>query len=108
MLSRRTLKGFSPVTDLRQRLGGASLPSVPPVDPEPPDEGETSAAEEWRRFGETVGYVSSGGIQMVAGAGLGFLAGSWIDGKIGSKPLFTVLLALGGLIAGVVQLFRAV
>lgn len=80
-----------------------------PVDPESQqEEGETSAADEWRSLAETVAYVSSGGIQIVVASVLGFFAGRWIDGKIGSQLVFTALLAVVGLAAGVFQMMRAI
>lgn len=78
-----------------------------PVDPENP-EGETSAAEEWRRFGQTAGFLLGGGFQMVAAAALGFFAGRWIDRKVGTEPILTVVLAALGLIGGVWLLWRSI
>jgi len=80
---------------------------VASVDPENP-EGETSAAEEWRRFGQTAGYLMSGGFQLVAAAAAGTFVGRWIDRKIGTEPILTVVLATLGLVGGVMLLWRSI
>ena len=78
--------------------------------PEPPEGGEkweeTSVAEEWRRVALVAGYLSAGGFQMVAAAGIGYLAGRWIDQKLGWSLVFATVFALGGFILGVYQMWR--
>jgi F0F1-type ATP synthase assembly protein I len=46
------------------------------------------------------------GLTVVGSAALFMGVGWWVDGRVGSKPVFTLLGALVGLVAGFYQLFR--
>ena len=69
---------------------------------------ETSAAEEWGRYGMAAGYVSAGGMQVVIGALVGYFGGRWLDGKLGWDPVLTLGLAFIGFAAGVYQMWRTI
>ena len=64
--------------------------TLEPVEPQE----ETSAAEEWARYGMTAGYVSAGGLQVVIGALVGYFGGRWIDQKLGWNGVVALGLAL--------------
>ena len=73
---------------------------------EPEEVEETSAAEEWGRYGMAAGYVSAGGMQVVIGALAGYFAGRWLDGKLGWDSILALALAFIGFAAGVYQMWR--
>ena len=77
------------------------------VDSEPEEE-ETSAAEEWARYGRTAGYVSAGGIQVVAGSLIGYFTGGWLDRKLGWNGVIALALAIVGFVAGLYQMWRTI
>jgi F0F1-type ATP synthase assembly protein I len=55
--------------------------------------------------------ASQFGITLAVSVVLGFLAGQWLDGRLNTAYIFTligVLLGLGGAIAGGIRLYRAV
>ena len=76
-----------------------------PVDSE---EEETSAAEEWARYAKTAGYVSAGGIQVVAGSLVGYFAGRWLDRQLGWNGVIALGLAIVGFVAGLYQMWRTI
>lgn len=86
----------------------STLPVDQDQEPNPEPVEETSAAEEWRRLGITSAYLFGAGFQMVAGAGVGYLIGRWIDGKMGLGQVFAAGLALIGFALGVWQMFRVI
>jgi F0F1-type ATP synthase assembly protein I len=56
-----------------------------------------------RRTSQLVGLAWGFGWRVVAGVILGF----YLDGWLGTSPLFLVVLALGSLVAAVAELIRA-
>lgn len=78
--------------------------TLEPVEPEE----ETSAAEEWARYGMTAGYVSAGGMQVVIGALLGYFAGGFLDRKLGWNGVIALVLAIVGFVAGLYQMWRTI
>lgn len=56
----------------------------------------------WRQVGVVLGM----GFSFAAAVAIGVLVGYWLDGKLGTKPLFTLLLAALGLAAGFLELLR--
>ena len=46
------------------------------------------------------------GLTVVGSTALFLGVGWWVDGRVGSKPVFTLIGALVGLVAGIYQLFR--
>ena len=111
MLSRRTHRKFCRSTVEHPEGHENALP-FDPQEPDPPQGGdkweETSVAEEWRRVALVAGYLSAGGFQMVAAAGIGYLAGGWIDRRLGLSLVFAAILAMIGFILGVFQMWRYV
>ena len=51
------------------------------------------------------GRFSGYGLQLALSVGLFMAAGWWVDGKLGTKPLLTILGALGGGAAGFYSLY---
>lgn len=47
-------------------------------------------------------------IEMVAALGVAVFLGLWIDGELGSAPLFLIVLLIMGMGAGVLNVYRAV
>ncbi len=78
--------------------------TLEPVEPQE----ETSAAEEWARYGMTAGYVSAGGMQVVIGALIGYFAGGWVDRKLGWNGVVALGLAIVGFVAGLYQMWRTI
>jgi len=54
-----------------------------------------------------VARYSGLGLQLAASVTLFMLGGSWVDGKLGTSPLLTVLGAFAGGAAGFYNLYRA-
>lgn len=75
---------------------------------EPEQEEETSAAEEWARYGMAAGYVSAGGMQVVIGALIGYFAGRFLDQKLGWNGVVALGLAIVGFVAGLYQMWRTI
>lgn len=80
--------------------------AVVPDSEEPQEVEETSAAEEWAKYGMAAGYVSAGGMQVVIGALVGYFGGRWLDRKLGWDSILALLLAFVGFTAGVYQMYR--
>ena len=62
------------------------------------------------RAWEALGIVTQFGVTCAVAVWLGFLLGSWLDGLLGTGILFSLLLALGGMISavtGTYQLLKA-
>jgi F0F1-type ATP synthase assembly protein I len=57
----------------------------------------------WRVYAE----LSAAALAFVAAVVIGLLAGRWLDGALGTSPLFTLALMTLGLIGAVVNLLRA-
>ena len=53
----------------------------------------------------SVARYSGYGLQLAASVGLFMAAGWWVDGKLNTAPLFTIVGALGGGAAGFYSLF---
>ena len=50
---------------------------------------------------EALGIVTQFGVTCAVAVWLGFLLGSWIDGLLGTGILFSLILALGGMISAI-------
>lgn len=87
----------------RQRPDGQP-PDRPPPDRHLPDGGEKAEAEARlrREMGRTLGL----GFQFAASVAVLTLGGYWLDGRVGSLPLFTILGALLGFAGGTYSLVR--
>jgi ATP synthase protein I len=48
------------------------------------------------------------GTQLVVSTLLGFASGRWLDGKLGTKPVLTIIFVLLGLAAGYLNVYRTV
>jgi len=63
-----------------------------------------------KQFGRAIGLATELGLMMgLMAAGMvvvGLLAGRWIDAKLGTKPLATILLMVAGAGAGQVAIYR--
>lgn len=60
---------------------------------------------------EALGVVTQFGVTCAVAVWLGFLLGSWIDGLLGTGILFSLILALGGMISaatGTYQLLKVI
>ena len=60
---------------------------------------------------EALGIVTQFGVTCAVAVWLGFLLGKWIDGLLGTGVLFSILLALGGMVSavtGTYQLLKAI
>ena len=60
---------------------------------------------------EALGVVTQFGVTCAVAVWLGFLLGNWIDGLLGTGPVFSLLLAIGGMISavtGTYQLLKAI
>ena len=63
------------------------------------------------RAWEAVGVVTQFGVTCAVAVWLGFLLGKWIDGLLGTGVLFSIILALGGMVSavtGTYQLLKAI
>lgn len=69
--------------------------------------GEPSERDKNRKLGEYLRY-SGLGIQFLVSVGLCVWAGSWLDGKVGTSPLFLLLGTLLGFAAGTWALLKEV
>jgi ATP synthase protein I len=52
--------------------------------------------------------LSGVGIGLVASTFLGLFLGIFLDGKLGTRPLFTIMLLLLGITAGFINIFKEV
>lgn len=62
------------------------------------------------RAWEALGIVTQFGVTCAVAVWLGFLLGSWLDGLLGTGIIFSLILALGGMISavtGTYQLLKA-
>ncbi|MBI5630505.1 MAG: AtpZ/AtpI family protein [Elusimicrobia bacterium] len=69
------------------------------VDPEESDKKQNGAAA-WA-------FALGAGTQLVTSVLLGFLAGQWLDGKLGTGPWLMLLGAFLGISVGLYQLIKA-
>lgn len=63
------------------------------------------------RTWEALGIVTQFGVTCAVAVWLGFLLGSWLDGLLGTGIIFSLFLALGGMISavyGTFQLLKAI
>ena len=58
------------------------------------------------RAWEALGIVTQFGVTCAVAVWLGFLLGSWLDGLLGTGIIFSVFLALGGMIAAVTTTYQ--
>lgn len=65
----------------------------------PPDGKERNP---WRQVGVVLGM----GFSFAAAVVIGVFLGLWLDKKLGTTPLFTLILGAAGLAAGVAELLR--
>ena len=72
----------------------------------PANDGERRAAEV--RLQREMGKYLGLGLQFAASVGLLTFGGYWLDGRVGTLPLFTVLGALLGFIGATLSLVRQV
>ena len=60
---------------------------------------------------ESLGIVTQFGVTCAVAVWLGFLLGKWIDGLLGTGIVFSLILAIGGMISatlGTFQLLKAI
>ena len=66
--------------------------------------------DRWQRYGSglkaAVGF-STVGLELAFSILLGYLAGDWLDGQLGTTPWLTLTLMGVGIAAGFLSLFRA-
>ena len=55
---------------------------------------------------EALGIVTQFGVTCAVAVWLGFLLGNWIDGALGTSPAFSLILAIGGMIAAVTGTYQ--
>lgn len=55
---------------------------------------------------EALGVVTQFGVTCAVAVWLGFLLGSWIDGLLGTGSIFSLVLALGGMISAVTGTYQ--
>jgi F0F1-type ATP synthase assembly protein I len=62
---------------------------------------KTALSEKHEQAGwiRQIGILTSIPILLVVGPFLGYLAGHWLDGKLGTEPIFTIILLILGFIA---------
>jgi F0F1-type ATP synthase assembly protein I len=80
---------------------------VPPF-PDAPREPHQREQQDWARVAREIGPLLGIGVSLAASVLLGVLAGRWADARWGREPLFTILGAMAGLIAGMYQFVRTV
>lgn len=54
----------------------------------------------------TAWELSAGLLSFVVAIGIGWWVGQWLDGRLGSRPWLTIVFALFGLVAGVLNVYR--
>ena len=55
---------------------------------------------------EALGIVTQFGVTCAVAVGLGIFLGNWIDGLFGTSPLFSLILAIGGMISAVTGTYQ--
>jgi ATP synthase protein I len=68
--------------------------------------GYGSMDESDRKSIRTVGQVSSLGLLLLVSMALGFAAGDWLDGKLGTQPWLAFGMTVLGLVAGIYESAR--
>ena len=58
------------------------------------------------RAWEALGIVTQFGVTCAVAVWLGFLLGNWLDGLLGTGILFSLVLALGGMISAVTGTYQ--
>jgi ATP synthase protein I len=83
------------------------LPSQSSPDGKTPDR-EDKGGEGWQRSLQEASPFIGIGATMAASLALGLLGGRWLDGKLGTWPLFFLVGAGVGMIASFYHLFKTV
>ena len=55
---------------------------------------------------EALGIVTQFGVTCAVAVWLGFLLGNWLDGRLGTGIIFSLLFALGGMISAVIGTYQ--
>jgi hypothetical protein len=55
---------------------------------------------------EALGVVTQFGVTCAVAVWLGFLLGSWLDGLLGTGIVFSLILALGGMISATIGTYQ--
>ena len=55
---------------------------------------------------QAIGIVTQFGVTCAVAVWLGYLLGSWLDGRLGTGLLFTIVGALGGMISAITGTIR--
>ena len=55
---------------------------------------------------QALGIVTQFGVTCAVAVWLGYLLGSWLDGRLGTGLIFTILGALGGMISAITGTIR--
>jgi len=71
-----------------------------------PEQPRDDNAKGWARALRDAGPYLSLGVTLAASIGLGLLLGYWIDGKLGTRPIFFLIGAVLGLLTAGVYFFR--
>jgi len=58
------------------------------------------------RAWEALGIVTQFGVTCAVAVWLGFLLGNWLDGLLGTRIIFSLLFALGGMISAVTSTYQ--
>jgi ATP synthase protein I len=58
------------------------------------------------RAWEALGIVTQFGVTCAVAVWLGFLLGNWLDGRLGTGIVFSLLFALGGMISAVIGTYQ--
>ena len=58
------------------------------------------------RAWEALGIVTQFGVTCAVAVWLGFLLGNWLDGLLGTGIIFSLFLALGGMISAVTSTYQ--
>lgn len=89
----------------RPAIRSTALADPLPPNPDDIEKGNAGARREMWRLTGTFSFI---GIEFGVAALLGFFAGSWLDGKLGTAPWLTLTLMLLGFAAATRDLFRLV
>ena len=64
------------------------------------------SAQRWSRRGRVWAELSIVGLQFPIAILLGYFAGRWLDGRVGTWPWLTLVFSIFGIAAGFLNLFR--
>jgi len=59
-----------------------------------------------QKWGKDLGWASSVGLILVISTGIGLAAGVWLDQYFHTKPLWTLVLLVLGIVAGFWNIFK--